>query len=172
VKAADALFKWDDFALDLYSAERDEVSHCSTSPRGRATGGNPRVAPAQGGQRPDPARDKPRPGTAFTGGVRDHLAATMLAPIRRARKSSACCSSRTIRPAPIRNVIWKCFRRSRPVRRRARTCPRRNRNRAKPQRFHDLFENSPDAIFVESLDGTVLDANFAACVLHGLTRDQ
>jgi len=24
-EAADALFKWDDFALDLYSAERDEV---------------------------------------------------------------------------------------------------------------------------------------------------
>src|SRR5208283_3622067 len=36
----------------------------------------------------------------------------------------------------------------------------------------DLFENSPDAIFVEDLDGTVLDVNFAACVLHGLTREQ
>ena len=40
------------------------------------------------------------------------------------------------------------------------------------QRFRDLFENSPDAIFVEDLKGTVLDANFAACVLHGMTRDQ
>jgi PAS domain S-box-containing protein len=40
------------------------------------------------------------------------------------------------------------------------------------QRFRDLFENSPDAIFVEDMDGTVLDVNFAACVLHGLTREQ
>ena len=40
------------------------------------------------------------------------------------------------------------------------------------QRFRDLFENSPDAIFVEDLEGTVLDVNFAACVLHGLTREQ
>ena len=39
------------------------------------------------------------------------------------------------------------------------------------RRFRDLFENSPDAIFVEDLDGTVLDVNFAACVLHGLTRE-
>jgi len=40
------------------------------------------------------------------------------------------------------------------------------------ERFRDLFENSPDAIFVEDMDGTVLDANFTACVLHGMTRDQ
>ena len=44
--------------------------------------------------------------------------------------------------------------------------------RESQQRFRDLFENSPDAIFVEDLDGTVLDVNFAACVLHGLTREQ
>ncbi len=44
--------------------------------------------------------------------------------------------------------------------------------RESEQRFRDLFENSPDAIFVEDLDGTVLDVNFAACVLHGLTREQ
>jgi two-component system cell cycle sensor histidine kinase/response regulator CckA len=44
--------------------------------------------------------------------------------------------------------------------------------RESQRRFRDLFENSPDAIFVEALDGTVLDVNFAACVLHGLTREQ
>ena len=44
--------------------------------------------------------------------------------------------------------------------------------RESQQRFRDLFENSPDAIFVEDLDGTVLDVNFAACVLHGMTREQ
>lgn len=40
------------------------------------------------------------------------------------------------------------------------------------QRFHELFEGSPEAIFVESLDGYVLDANPAACRLHGLPREQ
>ncbi len=44
--------------------------------------------------------------------------------------------------------------------------------RESQRRFRDLFENSPDAILVENLEGTVLDANFAACVLHGLTREQ
>lgn len=34
--------------------------------------------------------------------------------------------------------------------------------------FRALFENSPDAIFVEDLDGYVLDANPAAAALHGM----
>jgi PAS domain S-box-containing protein len=38
------------------------------------------------------------------------------------------------------------------------------------QRFRDLFEGSPDAVFVEDLSGTVLDINPAACRLHGATR--
>lgn len=42
--------------------------------------------------------------------------------------------------------------------------------RASEQRFRDLFENSPDAIFVEDLDGWVLDANSAACRLHRCER--
>ncbi|MBM3892297.1 MAG: PAS domain S-box protein, partial [Verrucomicrobia bacterium] len=36
--------------------------------------------------------------------------------------------------------------------------------------FHDFFNSSPDAIFVEDFDGNVLDANPAACRLHGLDR--
>jgi len=46
------------------------------------------------------------------------------------------------------------------------------RQRASDARFRTLFEHSPDAIFVESLEGEVLDVNLAACELHGLTRDQ
>ncbi|NJL32668.1 MAG: PAS domain S-box protein [Chloroflexaceae bacterium] len=38
------------------------------------------------------------------------------------------------------------------------------------QRFHDLFESSPDAIFVEDMQGYVLDVNPAACRLHGVER--
>lgn len=40
------------------------------------------------------------------------------------------------------------------------------------QRFHNLFEASPDAIFVEDLQGTVLDVNPAGCRLQGLSRQE
>ncbi|MFT4555863.1 MAG: PAS domain S-box-containing protein [Planctomycetaceae bacterium] len=40
------------------------------------------------------------------------------------------------------------------------------------EQFRYLFENSPDAIFVETPDGKVLDANQTACDLHKLSRDQ
>jgi PAS domain S-box-containing protein len=43
--------------------------------------------------------------------------------------------------------------------------------RESERRFRDLFEGSPDAIFVEDLNGTVLDINPAACRLHGMTRE-
>ncbi len=39
------------------------------------------------------------------------------------------------------------------------------------QRFRSLFENSPDAIFVEDLAGNVLDVNPAACRLHRVERE-
>ncbi len=37
-------------------------------------------------------------------------------------------------------------------------------------RFRNLFENSPDAIFVEDFEGNVLDANAAACRLNGMAH--
>jgi PAS domain S-box-containing protein len=40
------------------------------------------------------------------------------------------------------------------------------------QRFRDLFEGSPDAIFVEDFDGTVLDVNPVGCRLHSMSRDE
>jgi PAS domain S-box-containing protein len=39
------------------------------------------------------------------------------------------------------------------------------------QRFRELFQGSPDAVFVEDLTGTVLDVNPAACRLHGVARE-
>ena len=40
------------------------------------------------------------------------------------------------------------------------------------RRFRELFQNSPDAIFVEDMVGNVLDANRSACALHALTREE
>jgi len=50
--------------------------------------------------------------------------------------------------------------------------PRRYDLEERESLFHTVFENSPDAIFIEDLDGNVLDGNPAACALHGLSRDQ
>jgi PAS domain S-box-containing protein len=44
--------------------------------------------------------------------------------------------------------------------------------RESERRFRDLFENSPDAIFVEDLNGKVLDVNPAACRLHRCMREE
>jgi Amt family ammonium transporter len=44
--------------------------------------------------------------------------------------------------------------------------------RRSEKRFRDLFEASPDAIFVEDLEGNVLDANPAATVLQGIERQK
>jgi PAS domain S-box-containing protein len=44
--------------------------------------------------------------------------------------------------------------------------------RESEERFREIFANSPDAIFVEDLEGKVLDVNPAGCRLHGLTRDR
>src|SRR5215470_3376771 len=38
--------------------------------------------------------------------------------------------------------------------------------------FRTIFDHSPDAIFIEDLEGNVIDANPAACRLHGLKHDQ
>jgi two-component system sensor kinase FixL len=40
------------------------------------------------------------------------------------------------------------------------------------KRFRRLFDHSPDAIFVESPDGVVLDANLAACKLHKVSLNE
>ncbi len=43
---------------------------------------------------------------------------------------------------------------------------------ASEERLRTFFEHSPDAVFVETLEGTVLDVNPAACQLHGMSRNE
>ena len=40
------------------------------------------------------------------------------------------------------------------------------------KRFRDLFYSSPEGVFVEDFNGTILDLNEAAAKLHGYTRDE
>src|SRR5258708_37618069 len=44
--------------------------------------------------------------------------------------------------------------------------------RESEQQFRDFSAGSPDAIFVEDFQGTVLDVNPAACQLHGMKREE
>ncbi len=40
------------------------------------------------------------------------------------------------------------------------------------ERLRTIFQNSPDAIFIEDEKGVVLDANPAACTFHGMSRSE
>ena len=173
-EAADALFKWDDFALDLYFAERDEVFSLLT-------------ITTVGGKRVEiPSSPQPKTANALIQRVikkgaellssfeaKQFSAVTMLAPIRKGELvigvlfvQSQTPGAYTERDLEVMQTLAdQCSGALERVR-------AEQDLRESQRRFRDLFENSPDAIFVEDLDGTVLDVNFAACVLHGLTREQ
>jgi PAS domain S-box-containing protein len=173
-ETADALFKWDDFALDLYFAERDEVFSLLN------------ITTVEGKRVEIPSSAQPKTANALIRRVvnrgaellssieaKDHAAATMLAPIRKGEKVVGVLFIQNNSPGSytahdleiLQTLSDQCSGAIERVR-------AEENLRETQQRFRDLFENSPDAIFVEALDGTVLDANFAACVLHGLTREQ
>ncbi|MFG0248106.1 MAG: PAS domain S-box protein, partial [Phycisphaeraceae bacterium JB051] len=38
--------------------------------------------------------------------------------------------------------------------------------------YGDILYYAPDAIFIESLDGMILDVNLQACKLHGMSREE
>ena len=44
--------------------------------------------------------------------------------------------------------------------------------RLEEQKYRTLFENSVDAVYFTHQDGTILDANLAACRLHGMTVEE
>ncbi|MGA2854891.1 MAG: PAS domain S-box protein, partial [Verrucomicrobiota bacterium] len=172
--AADALFRWTDFALDLYDAGRDEVSSLLniTTVEGRRVEVPPSPQPKSANALVRRVIGK---GAELLTGAEtdDYSAATMLVPIRKGERvigliliqnhRSGSYSERDLEM--LQMLSDQC----------AGALERVHAEQAlreTQRRFRDLFDNSPDAIFVEDLDGTVLDVNFAACVLHGMTRDQ
>ena len=173
-EAADELFHWDDFALDLYSAEKDEVVSLLT------------IATIDGKRVPIPASPQPKTANTLvqrvlvrgaelvsqreTGG---QAGTTMIAPIRKGERvigvmfikaqQAHSYSERDLET--LQNLADQCG----GALQRAQT---EEALRHSQRRFRELFDNSPDAIFVEDMAGTVLDANRTACALHGLNLEE
>jgi PAS domain S-box-containing protein len=171
---ADALFKWESFAIDLYSAERDEIFSLLN------------VATIDGSRVELPQSIQSQTTTSVVKRVIQH-GAELFEP------DETAVNSATVMLAPIRKgnrVIGVLFIQGQTAgayshhdletlqtladhcggaleRLRVEEALRENQ-----QRFQDLFESSPDAIFVEDLDGNVLDVNPTACALHGLKRHE
>jgi PAS domain S-box-containing protein len=173
-EAADALFRWTDFALDLYDAGRDEVSSLLniTTVEGRRVEVPPSPQPKSANALVRRVIEK-GPELLTATEMDDYAAATMLVPIRKGERVIGLILIQNHRPGSyserdlemLQMLSDQC----------AGALERVHAEQAlreTQRRFRDLFENSPDAIFVEDLDGTVLDVNFAACVLHGMTREQ
>jgi PAS domain S-box-containing protein len=173
-EAADELFHWDDFALDLYSVERDEVTSLLT------------ITTVEGQRVEIPASPQPKTANALVQRVisrgaelvtaqetGDKEGTTMLAPIRKGdrvigvlfiqRRQSHSYAGRDVEI--LQTLADQCGGALQRVR-------VEEELRQSQRRFRDLFENSPDAIFVEDLAGRVLDVNRDACALHGMTREQ
>ena len=172
--AADELFRWDDFALDLYLAEADEVVSLLTIttleqrrvkipalPQPKTANVLVRRAITRGAELVSAAETEDKAGT------------TMLAPIREGGRvvgvmfiQSRRANSYTERDLEtLQALADQCGGALQRVR-------VEEELRHSQRRFRELFENSPDAIFVEDLSGNVLDVNMSACRLHGLERAQ
>ena len=173
-EAADALFKWDDFALDLYFAESDEVFSLLT------------ITTVEGQRVEIPSSPQPKTANALVQRVIKKGAELLSS--AEAKDYSAVHHARPHsqgRPCHRRAVVQNHLpgayteRDLETLQTLADQCGgalervRAEQDlRESQQRFHDLFENSPDAIFVEDLDGKVLDVNIAACALHGVNREE
>ena len=173
-EAADELFHWDDFALDLYSAGNDEVTSLltittiegkrvpiSSATQPKAANALVRRVVTRGAELLSAAEAETMPGT------------TMIAPIRKAEQVIGVLfilnrKANSFSPhdlATLQNLADQCGGALQRVQAEERLLQSQ-------RRFRDLFENSPDAIFVEDLLGNVIDANLSACKLHGLARAQ
>ncbi len=184
---ADDLFRWDKFTLDLYSAEQAQVFpilSVDTNPAGKKF-----IVPlTYGGQQPSAMAqravqcgaelnlvDQPAaPGDPAANGEGSRSSASlMLAPVRNGSQVIGLLSIQSYTPraydqqdlATLQKMADHCG----GALERIRTEEALHESE---QRFRDLFEGSPDAIFVEDTTGTVLDVNPAACRLHGLTRQK
>jgi PAS domain S-box-containing protein len=172
--AADGLFQWEDFALDLYFAQTDEVFSLLN------------ITTVDGQRVEVPASLQPKSANALirrvvsrgaelisSDEIKGQAVGTMLAPILKGTQVIGVLFVQNHSPGSytqhdletLQTLAAQCGGALERVR-------AEDDLHQTEQRFHDLFENSPDAIFVEDLNGRVLDVNMAACELHGLTREE
>jgi PAS domain S-box-containing protein len=173
-ESADELFHWDDFALDLYLADKDEVVSLLA------------ITTIEGQRVEIPASPQPKTANALVQRVikrgaelitaeetGDKAGTTMIAPIRKGervigvmfieRRQSHSYAERDVEI--LQTLADQCGGALQRVQ-------VEEDLRQSQRRFRELFEHSPDAIFVEDLQGRVLDVNRGACTLHGMTREQ
>jgi PAS domain S-box-containing protein len=172
-EAADELFNWDDFSLDLYAVEKDQVVSLLT------------ITTIEGQRVEIPASPQPKTANALVQRViargpelisadetGDKNGTTMIAPIRKGEnvigvlfiQSRLSGSYSEADLHMLQTLADQCSGALERIR-------AEDELRHSQRRFRELFENSPDAIFVEDLQGNVLDANRSACQLHGVDRD-
>jgi PAS domain S-box-containing protein len=185
---ASDLFRWDAFTLDLYSEERDLVFPTlnidtdregvrftvPVSGRGQAPSGMARRIIEEGAELILRKEPLVMPGdTVPMGDASRPSASLMLAPVRNRTKVIGILSiqSYTLKAYDAQDLST--------LQALADYCggalERIHAEQAlhlSEMRFHDLFEGSPDAIFVEDFDGKLLDVNPAGCQIHGATKEE
>ncbi|HVM50588.1 MAG TPA: PAS domain S-box protein [Candidatus Acidoferrum sp.] len=184
---ADDLFTWDVFTLDLYSAEEQLVYSIlnvdtdrtgqrfdiPTTSEGRKPSGMAQRVVTQGAELILRSEPLSMPDDVIPiGDVTRPSASLMLVPIRNRTKVIGILSiqSYTLKAYDTQHLNT--------LQTLADHCggalERIHAERALREselRFRELFQGSPDAIFVEDFAGTVLDVNPAGCQLHGTTRE-
>jgi PAS domain S-box-containing protein len=170
-EAADELFNWDDFSLDLYSAENGEVVSLLTI--GTINGRHVKMAASAQARSPGEQAKRVITHGAELSEAGGRPGASMIAPIRKGdvvqgflavhSRASGAFNERHLQTLQI--LADQCSGALERIR-------AEEELRCSQRRFHELFENSPDAILVEDMSGNVLDVNRGACELHGLGRGQ
>ena len=172
-EAANGLFEWDNFALDLCSSESGKIAPLlnMTAVNGQ-TANNSNQAGSK--KLDDLMRRVIANGSELmSNGALGQFASGMMVPIRRGEKvmgllfvqshESLAYTKRDLETLEM--LAGECSGALERVR-------VEEALHESQQRFRDLFENSPDAIFVEDLKGNILDVNLAASLLHGIPREQ
>jgi PAS domain S-box-containing protein len=172
-EAAHSLFGWDNFTLALHSAGQGEV--VSLLNVATVDGAHVKNPSSERGELQALMKDVAAKGAkliAENGSAKD-FASSMVVPIRRAKQASGLLFVQNRRTGAyaerdletLEMLAGECSGALERVR-------VEEALHESQRRFRDLFENSPDAIFVEDLNANVLDVNLAASLLHGIPREE